>query len=445
MVLKEEQLKKLMNAFKHEDASDDKDLINYFIPIRKLKLLEIEKPYVFLGRYGSGKSATIKKMVDENEKALQNLFLINIYLNSDVFNEELNEVSKTNEYSTFSETLLNLHLILNLIETSLFGVSKLDENKLIQELKALDLNPYGDIISRVFDSITSGLKRIRKFELSNVFGIELENPKEKDINMRRYRELCLKIRPLIENYIESRKILVVIDSMEPTKPLANEAALLTGSLIKHLFSRYKISNGQLFFLMGLPSNLLRIYQNKGGHLPNQDAFIKMAWNEQELQELIEKRIEVVLGETKFDDILKSNFGIEIAETIKYSFKRPRDIVKLVRFCIQAKIENPQESSEIIWKIGLNDYAGSVIGWLTPEWQLENDGFEELLDLLSNIEEDVEKQDLVDKIKKLRKESISLKTLAVNSLIKRLEKWQLISKYDNKFRIHPVIAAYHGTL
>lgn len=437
------QVHNLIPFFQHEDAADDKKIDQYFIVTRYYQEIPIDGSVVIVGRYGSGKTAFLQDLVKKRRKQLTHLYVVPISLKVDMFVEELREVKKSQDYATFCCALVYLHVLYSIAEDARGTLTTGEKAKLIQELKSLKLQPYGDIISNIAGAAWRTLRSVKKLSIKEVFGIEFRDEKKAEINMRRYRELCLKIEPIIRRLIEKRKTLIVVDALDATAPIAEETAYLVGSLIAWLLQEQRKTLRALQFLVGLPTNLLWVYRTQGGHIPAQDVFVKIEWDEDELEQLVLDRLKAALGE----DIdakkwLSRTIGVDLSKTHAYTFGRPRDYIKLIRKCLLVKEKYHKISTSECWKQGLQHYSEETLGWLQSEWQLALKGFEELTALLKSLPKTFNEKDLRDGIEDIRKGG-HLETYATNSIVEDLRKWRLIVDLDKKigkkkFGSHPIL-------
>jgi hypothetical protein len=441
------EVQKVIPFFRYDDARDDPNIGKYFVHTRYYLELPIDGSLIIVGRYGSGKTAFLNQIVNERLEEKNNLFVIPISLKADMFIEELREVKKSQDYATFCRALIYLHLLYAIAEESTGSLTTGDKDKLIKELKSLKLQPYGDIISQLAGAVWRTLRRVKKLSIKDLFGIELQPDQKFEVSMRRYRELCLKIEPVVKRLIEEKNVLIVVDALEATAPLAEETANLTGSLIGWLLLEQQKTSGSVQSLVGLPSNLLQYYRNLGGHFPAQDAFVRIEWDEDELEKLIKNRVEEALGkQIGAKKWLKDNLGVDLSETHSYTFGRPRDYIKMIRKCLSIRYVHPRISANECWESGLQHYAEENLEWLQGEWQLALEGFEELIALLQALPNTFPEKDLHKGIYEIRSSGKGkLETRATNSIIADLRRWKLISDVSvqrggKKLASHPIVRA-----
>lgn len=439
------EAKILIPYFRYDDAGDDPNIGNYFVYTHYYKELPVDGSLIIVGRYGSGKTALLQNLVNERLKKDRNQFVVSIWLKADMFIEELREVRKTKDYATFCRAFIYLHLLYSIAEESTGKLTTGEKAKLIKELKGLKLQPYGDIISQFAGAIWRTIRGVKKLSIKDLFGIELQPDQEFKVSMRRYRELCLKIEPVVRSLIEKRNVLIVIDALDVTASIVEETANLTGSLIGWLLHEQRETDGAVQCLVGMPTNLLQYYQNIGGHFPSQDAFVWIEWDEDELEQLINDRVQNALGnniDTK--KWLKSNLGLDLSQTHIYTFGRPRDYIKMIRKCLSIKNARPKLPPEVCWKRGLQNYASRTLDWLKGEWQLAFKGFEEIVALLQALPDTFTDKDLRDRIDEMRKDDNSeLSTRGTNNIVIDLRKWKLISDVSanggvKKLTSHPIV-------
>jgi hypothetical protein len=420
-------VKKLIPVFEHDDGARDNMLNNYFIDTRYYNELPDDGSVIIVGRYGSGKTTFLQQLVKKRKEKDKNIRVVPITLRADLFVEELQEVKRTRDYSTFSRALIYLHILYSLaLETS--GKLKLGKKGLlVDELNKLELSPYSDIITQFSNATWRTLRSVKKVEASQIFSVEKDSATQHEITMRRYRELCLKFEPLIREVLLKHKILIVIDALDAISETAIETANLVGNLIVWLLDEESQSENNLQCLVALPSNLLRVYRSQGGHIPAQNVFITIDWDDDELEELISARFKKALDASiDVNQWLEKNVGINLSNIHQYTFSRPRDYVKLVRKCLIAKDSHPKFTAKKCWEQGLKKYSTENIAWLQSEWQLDQEGFEELVALLQSFPPSFSEKTLKDGINEIRNDG-KLTKLSANRIISELKRWKLISE------------------
>gem|GEM_PF-6617987 len=437
------QIRKVIPFFQHDDAARDDKIDNYFVTTRYYSELPTDGSIILVGRYGAGKTAFLQELVKKRHKEDTTLYIVSISLKADMFVEEIRDVKKSKDYATFCRALIYLHMLYSIAEESEGTLTTGNKAKLIKELKSLDLQPYGDIISRIAGVAWRTLKRVKALSIKEVFSIELHGQEKAILSMRRYRQLCLKIEPIIRRLLNERKVLIVVDALDATSAMAVETASLVGTLIAWLLEEEQKTTGSLQCLLALPSNLLRVYRAGAGHIPAQDAFIKIEWDRDELEKIMINRVKAALGnKINAKKWLLETLGVDVIKTHAYTFNCPRNYVKMIRKCLQVKDTHPTISVKDCWLKGLERYCSETLEWLQSEWQLAGRGFEELTALLKSLSEKFEEKKLRIGIEEIR-QSGQLETRSVNSIIEELKKWKLVidaGKEGGKKRLksHPIL-------
>jgi len=436
-----QELSKVVEMFKADDGRDDKNIDSYFVETDCFRRLSPEASHVITGRYGSGKTAFVRRLVRRQAKVQ----LISISLRADLFGEELQTANANNEYGTFAQALVYLHTLYGLAESSSGSLTTGDKAALIGELRALNLQPYGDLISRLAAAVGQAVDKVKKLDVAKVFSIELQQTTATEINMARYRQMCLKIQPLVYRQFGRGRTLVVIDEMDAPARLAKQTSALIGVLLRWLKEVERTTNGTLRFLLAVPEDLLRIgLKSAEIYTPGQDLFAEVKWAPAELEQLVLDRIRAALSaKISPSDWLLAMCSLKLGELHDLTFGRPRNYIQLVRNCLRAKLADPTRDASTCRDIGLRDYARQTLLWLQAEWQGTSDGFSDLLELLYEVENVISTDKLRVSIDDIRKRGI-LSQRGLGGIIQDLEKWRLIKKAKGvkggkiEYRPHPLI-------
>jgi hypothetical protein len=435
-----QDLTKVLKMFAADDARDDAHIESYFVKTGYFRGLLQDVSYVVTGHYGSGKTAFIRKLVRERTAGTR-VQLIPISLRVDLFGEELGTANTKNEYATFAQALVYLHTLYRLAESASGTLVAGDKAALINELGALNLQPYGDLISRLAGAIGQAVGKVKKLDIAKVFNIELRDSVAAAIDMARYRQMCLKIQPLVNEQFDSREMLVIIDEVDAPVRLAKQTAALVGVLIRWLKEVERTT--KVRFLIALPTNLLQVGRESAEiYTPSQELLAEVNWTPLELEQLVLDRVRAALG-TKISpqDWLCDACGLKITGLHDFTFGRPRNYIQLVRSCLNAKLADPSLSPEKCREIGLQNYARQTLGWLQAEWQAVSDGFKDLMELLYYVDKSITQDKLKKGIDDVRQRGI-LKRRGIEGIIHDLAKWRLIKRIKGANRLeytpHPII-------
>jgi len=362
----------------------------------------------------------------------------------DPFAAELREAREAKEYATFWEAVVYLHSLYAIALQTSGSLTTGPKAELIKQLRELNLAPYGDIISRLSQATLAILRQTKKIEFRQIFSIErFPSEDQKKVDLRGFRSMCLKIKPLVLDEFRKHKPIVVVDKLDVPFYLAQESAHLVGVLIRWLTEMERETDGAVRFIVALPAPLFEVMKREGEHQPAQDVFHRLTWSEEESTTLIAERLRVALENFDSDEMrwLKDVTGFELAQAHRLAFARPRNYVKLVRHCLLERKADPDADAETIWKRATVEYAGDVLDWLGVEWAAEGlDGFRELCDLLRDHSAGISMQQLKKDIQDIRKNKL-LRQHGVQSIVRRLTEWGLLVSQPNRqdhFNVHPVM-------
>jgi hypothetical protein len=315
---------------------------------------------------------------------------------------------------------------------------------LIGELRSLNLQPYGDLISRLSSAVGQAVGKVKKLEIASVFGIELQDSEAKSVDMARYRKMCVRIEPLVRDLFAKKKTVFVIDELDAPLRLAKETAALVGVLIRWLKEEERSTGGAMRFLMALPTNLLQVGQDSSDiYLPAQDLFKEIRWRDEELEQLVVGRVQAALGsDIAAEEWLETFCSLKFNDIHRLTFQRPRNYIQLVRSCLEVRRANPSRPATSCREAGLQRYASQTLGWLRTEWQGANEGFADLVGLLQEYDDVVTPVQLRKGINEVR-EIGPLNKWGENKIINELVKWQLIKQEKDtqrrtRYRPHPII-------
>jgi hypothetical protein len=432
-----DDLARVGENFAHDDARDDTDVLSRnFIPPPYLSIIPEGSSRVVVGRYGTGKTALIQELA---KGGFEPTFRTEIFLVSDIISAELHAANRDNDYATFAKSLVYLRLIYDYAVSVQGKLATGPYASLMKELKGLKLNPYQDVIARFFSSVQGIVAKTKKIEVPALFGFETHPAPLQDINMRRYRELCALIEPVVRGIMSSNRHIVMIDAIDPQKLLLEETSSLMGAMIRWLKEETQRTDDRLRFLIALPFPVYHYFQAKGIHIPHQDIFFPIEWTNRDLRQLVLKRVQEGLGDgTNPEDWLRQVLGVEPAALDAYTFGKPRDYIKIIRKCIETRRAKPSLGAADCWLEGKRRYSFEVLHWLGSEWELMGGGFENLRPVLKELPLQFEEGALDKAIKNLRKEGF-MKERANRAIIDDLKRWQLVvPTTGKKFKLHPTL-------
>lgn len=412
---------------------DSAALAKYFVPPASYLKAKLLGSSVIYGRLGSGKTALAKRLGSESKIPPEDR--IEIYFTIDSLIAELSDAAGTKDYPTLARALVYLRFIYDYAEKMRGKLIPGSYAALTKELKALKLHPYRDLIGRIFDSATSFAGKIKSIDIADLFGFELHDPEaEGERTVKRYRELIARIDGLVRKLLAERPRLLVIDAVDPATSLLEETASLIGALVRWL-SYPGITSANLSFLICIPYPVFRKLGKEGIHVPNQEIFVRLSWSADELQKIITERAVVASADPK--KWLADELGIDLEKAIGYTFNRPRDCIKLVRCCADAKLADPKASADKIWAKGIAEYSQEVLEFMSTEWHLNADGWEDVKAVLAQLNAVVDEKALTDAIKEIRAAG-HLNGRATAGIIAELKAFGLVSQTGKQYSVHPTL-------
>lgn len=430
-------LDRVYRNFAHDDAEQDTALDTCFVPPSYFAELKLLGSPVIVGRFGSGKTALARRLAKESGIPAQDR--TEIYFKIDPLSAELQSAKGDKDFPTLARALVYLRFIYDYAEKTHGTLINPQYAALTKELKSLKLLPYADLISRVVGSVTSFVGRIQSIDVGGVFGVEMHDPAPDpgEPTVRRYRQLILKIEPVVQRLLNERPHLLLVDSVDPTRSLLGETAELIGALIRWLQDPGAAWAKTFRSFICVPHPVFKAFAKEGIHVPAEQIFKELWWAEDELAEIILQRVSSVVGKNA-EQWLEDTVGIYLDKALPYTFGRPRDCIKLVRSCLAAKISVPTKTANECWLRGIEDYSRAVLQFMGVEWHLKADGWDDIRAVLSKLDDPVDEEALTVAIDGVRNSPI-LKERAVAGIIDDFESLGLVRSTGHKtFEIHPTL-------
>ena len=408
------------------DAENDPFLISAFVDKDDLThLRDMSNPKsILLGRTGSGKSALIKYLEDQEE------FVIRI----DPESISLRHLSNSDIIQYFQKLQVNLDLFYKVLWKHVFIVeliklyydNNLDKSRSILDwlknqfpdrtkkssleyLEKWEDKFWEDTEYRIRELETSLETRFRgefggKVDLKQIIQLDAKTEAEsKDAKTIKYEVINKAQKVVNESQIEhinnilevmesrvfgktQKKFFVVIDDLD--KGWVSDLIVydLLKALIETIRDLGKIKNVKIVIALRtnihkkiLKSNKVRgVQREKYNHL-----YLDIKWSESELKELLNNRLRELMRGTytkqspTIDEVLstakkpnkKQVSGFEYL--IERTFMRPRDVIDFFNKCIKHADGKPKISREII-KRAESEYSHERLRALNDEW-LENYG------------------------------------------------------------------------
>lgn len=398
------------------DAETDTILLETFIHNECLDLLlNMEnQSSIIIGRTGSGKSAILKYIEENNHKVRriepEAMSLKHLY-NSDLLNHfrslgiNLNLFYKVLWKHVFVVELLNLYFLDNpQRKKTVFDAikSRFDsEKKTFSKDKALIyLSTYSNDFWQATESRIREIEKKLESKLNTELGFNVKDlakisaKDETGSSVTTKHEVVNKAETIINSYVANeiydiinimkqeffidynKKYFIIIDDLDKEWIPGEIRYELIASMIEAIKELVPLKGSKIIIALrdNLQELVLAGHLHKGGQREKfKPLFISLLWSESSLKELVQKRLNKITNSNiKVDEIFNNS---DKKDRFKYilerTFYRPRDVISYINHIIK-KSDNKSYINTDIVKQAESSYSTDRLEALEDEWN-ENYG------------------------------------------------------------------------
>ena len=271
--------------------------------------------------------------MNPKRKGASATMFVPIALSSNLFVDELAEARKENQYATFFQALVYLNILVAVSAASKGQLTTGKRASLINALQEVDLNPYRDVLSRIAQAAWRIGDTVQEVELFKMLKLKRGNTQRQlPPTIATYRSVCLKLEPTLMEFMRENSLTLVFDAVDPqAKAYAIDTAHTVGGLVRWLSGLR--SKGLIRFMVAMPENLETLCYKNAIHFPAGDLFHSIKLSETDKEDMVSQRIKAALhieGTLDSKKWLKTTFDQDFSILKKYTFGRPRELIRIIR-------------------------------------------------------------------------------------------------------------------
>jgi energy-coupling factor transporter ATP-binding protein EcfA2 len=329
-----------------DEAEQDERLKEYFLKTESYEKIRNGEKTIVLGRKGSGKSAIFTLLEEE----YSNKGDIVIQITPDQYSwgalKDYQEQGILPEQAHTNAWKLTL---LSAIVWKLNEEGKINEDSKLKKYYEYMKDSFSPQKDNWFINLVKKVKKMLGGVKTQWLSFEDSSPTPTPLRIiGELQELIIK-----EN-CSNQNVRIIIDRLDDSWDASKESKNLLIGLLKANNQINSLLNGNLKSIIFLRSDIYDnlIFDDKDKLRQNEEI---LRWDNKELKEVITERVRVSLNlenmeeeeiwNTLFSEkLFRSSANVE-KYIIDRTFKRPRDIISFVRFCLEVAIRNNHDKIE----------------------------------------------------------------------------------------------------
>lgn len=332
-----------------DEAEHDRKLKEYFLKTDSYQRTLSGDKTIIIGRKGSGKSAIFTLLADEIPTAGDYV----VKITPDQYS--WGALKDYKEKGILPEQAHTNAWKLTLLSAVIWKLSEENEIKEGSKLKQYYNYMRDSYVPKENNWFLNVIDKIKKI---------LSGVKTKwvsfDVGESSVIATPLKVSEELKNLLKDewklhKKVRILIDRLDDSWDASEESKHLIVGLLKASHEINSYFQNQIIVTTFIRSDIYdNLFFDDQDKLRQREEVI--TWNTKELKEIIAERVKVSLGITEdnqkiWDELFSEKVYRSRAKAEKYiidrTFKRPRDIISFVRFCIQEAIKNKHSKIETI--------------------------------------------------------------------------------------------------